>query len=84
MSKNEKYTYTACKTIVFHCQIWKFVTFLLPSSFWLLKFPIIILTRGASSKNYHIAQGVAFLPHILLVTCNAYARTSQRENDCNF
>ena len=40
MSKNEKCTCKACKTIVFHCQIRKFVTFLLPSSSWLLKFPI--------------------------------------------
>ena len=32
MSKNEKCTCRACKTIVFHYQICKFVTFLLPSS----------------------------------------------------
>ena len=41
MSKNEKCTCKACKTIVFHCQICKFVTFLLPSSSWLLKLPNI-------------------------------------------
>ena len=39
MSKDEKCTCKACKTTVFHCQICKFVTFLLPSSSWLLKFP---------------------------------------------
>ena len=39
MSKNEKCTCKACKTIVFHCQICKFVTFLLPSLWWLLKLP---------------------------------------------
>ena len=32
ISKNEKCTCRACKTIVFHCQICKFVTFLLPLS----------------------------------------------------
>ena len=39
MSKNEKCTCKACKTIVFHCQICKFVTFLLSSSLWLLQLP---------------------------------------------
>ena len=32
MFKNEKCTCTACKTVVFHYQICKYVTFLLPSS----------------------------------------------------
>ena len=41
MSTDEKYTYKACKTIVFHCQICKCVGFLLPLSSWLLKLPII-------------------------------------------
>ena len=36
MSKNEKCTCKACKNTVFHCQICKFVGFLLPSSSWLL------------------------------------------------
>ena len=39
MSKNENCTCKACKSIVFHCQICKFVTFLLPSSSWLRKLP---------------------------------------------
>ena len=39
MSKNEKCTCKACKTYVFHCQICKFVTFLLSSSLWLLQLP---------------------------------------------
>ena len=39
--ENEKCTCEACKIVVFHCQICKFVTFLLPSSSWLLKLPII-------------------------------------------
>ena len=41
MSKHEKCTCKACKNTVFHCQICKFVGFLLPSSSWLLKLPII-------------------------------------------
>ena len=40
MSKNEKRTCKACKTIVFHCQICKFMTLFLPSSSWLRKLPI--------------------------------------------
>ena len=40
MSKDEKCTCKACKNTVFHCQISKFVRFLLPSSSWLLKLPI--------------------------------------------
>ena len=39
MSKNETCTCKACKNTVFHCQICKFETFLLPSSSWLLKLP---------------------------------------------
>ena len=37
MSIEEKSTCKACKNTVFHCQICKFVGFLLPSSSWLLK-----------------------------------------------
>ena len=37
MSKDEKCTCKACKNTVFHCQICKYVEFLLPSSSWLLK-----------------------------------------------
>ena len=40
MSKNEKCTCKACKNTVFHCQICKFVGFLLPFSSWLLKLTI--------------------------------------------
>ena len=35
--KNEKCTCKACKNTVFHCQLCKFVGFLLPLSSWLLK-----------------------------------------------
>ena len=37
MSKDEKCTCKACKNTVFHCQICKFVGFLLPLSSWLLQ-----------------------------------------------
>ena len=40
MSNIEKCTCKACTNTVFHCQICKFVGFLLPSSSWLLKLPI--------------------------------------------
>ena len=46
MSIDEICTCKACKNIVFHCQICKFVGFLLPSSSWLLKLPI------AETKSY--------------------------------
>ena len=40
----------ACKTAVFHCQICKFVTFLLPTSSWLLKLPYTVrLTPSVGS-----------------------------------
>ena len=39
LSKDENCTCKACKNTVFHCQICKFVGFLLPSSSWLLKLP---------------------------------------------
>ena len=47
MSKDEKCTCKACKITVFHCQICKFVGFLLPSSSWLLKLPTIFLRTYA-------------------------------------
>ena len=54
MSKIEKCTCKACKNTVFHCQICKFVGFLLPSSSWLLKLPNIGLntrTRALPSNR---------------------------------
>ena len=55
MSKNEKYTYKACKTVVhFHCEICTFVTFLLPSSSWLLKLP----THSLSHRVIEFATDV--------------------------
>ena len=41
MSKDEICTCKACKNTVFNCQICKFVGFLLPSSSWLLKLPLM-------------------------------------------
>ena len=53
MSKDEKCTCKVCKNTVFHCQICKFVGFLLPSSSWLLKLPILIslIKRNAAPKR---------------------------------
>ena len=48
--KNENCTCKACKTIVFHYQICKFVTFLLPSSSCLLKLP----TDGTLSREHRL------------------------------
>ena len=41
MSKDDKCTCKACENTIFHCQICKFVGFLLPSSSWLLKLPSV-------------------------------------------
>ena len=59
MSKDEKCTCKACKNTVFHCQICKFVGFLLSSSSWLLKLPIsseskrLTLKPKSGGKNTH-------------------------------
>ena len=55
MSKNEKCTCKACKTIVFHCQICKFVTFLLQSSLLLPGFHIVVsVVRKKSIRQLQI------------------------------
>ena len=56
MSKNEKCTCKACKTFVFHCQMRKFMSFLLPSSSWLLnKRPNILLAMiNITSPNWSL------------------------------
>ena len=51
MSKDEKCTCEACKNTVFHCQICKFETFLLPSSSWLLKLPNVRTTKATTVLN---------------------------------
>ena len=54
MFKIEKCTCKACRNTVFHCQICKFVTFLVPSSSWLLKLSNIVgssIVRSASSVS---------------------------------
>ena len=51
MSKDEKCTCKACKNPVFHCQICKFVGFLLPSSSWLLKLPHEVVPRSQSRRE---------------------------------
>ena len=49
MSKIEKCPCKACTNTVFHCQICKFVVFLLPSSSWLLKLPTHLMTVKAAA-----------------------------------
>ena len=51
MSKDEKCTCKACKTIVFYCRIWKFVGFLLLSLSWLLKLPIPRLWKARTHNS---------------------------------
>ena len=46
MSKDDNCTCKACKNTVFHCQICKFVGFLLPSSSCLLKLPDNCVVEG--------------------------------------
>ena len=59
MSKNEKCTCKAWKSIVFHCQICKFVTFLLPLSPWLRKLPTMRSQRTIT-KNKTLRLRVQF------------------------
>ena len=56
MSKNEKCTCKACKNTIFHCQICKFVGFLLPSSSWLLKLPNSLLKRASFAQLTRATQ----------------------------
>ena len=51
MSKNDKCTSKACKNTVFHCQICKFVGFLLSSSSWLLKLPKVTCEKQFKSSS---------------------------------
>ena len=53
--QNEECTCKACKNTVFHCQICKFVGFLLPSSSCLLKLPI-------TSKTCCVSQWIVIYP----------------------
>ena len=60
MSKDEKCTCKACKNTVFHCQICKFVGFLLPSSSWLLMLPSIHDDNGnddATNQEFDWSNG---------------------------
>ena len=51
--KDERCTCKACKNTVFHCQICKFVGFLLPPSPWLLKIPNRELTQPRRQQERH-------------------------------
>ena len=58
MSKDEICSCKACKNTVFHCQICKFVGFLLPSSSWLLKLPIIEIQRNRFPRLVTHVSGI--------------------------
>ena len=59
--KNEICTCKACKNTIFHYQICKFVGFLLPSSSWLLKLPIIIGSlRSTTRLQRNVAKNCKF------------------------
>ena len=75
MKKNKECTCKACKTIVFRCQICKFVGLLLPSSSWLLKLPI-----GHFGK-YH--NTLCLSPQILHKHCFQFLLGLTRENKNN-
>ena len=76
MFKKEKCTCKACNTIVFHWQICKFVTFLLPSSSGLLKLLITItnqIQRTRTTCLCHLPAGV--LREGQDLTSSAFERT---------
>ena len=54
----------ACKNTAFHCQIYKFVGFLLPSSSWLLKLPIVLQRTARSYFKVNAAGAVRLLFNI--------------------
>ena len=60
MSKDEKCTCKACKNTVFHCQICRFVRFLLPSSSWLLKLPNVFLIQLGYSGDFNALLCLTF------------------------
>ena len=64
--KNEKCTCKACKTTVFHCQISKLVTFLLPSSSWFLKFPNVFENVNVFGYQSTLARWSLYLRRLNL------------------
>ena len=71
MFRNEKCTCKACKTTVFHCQICKFLTFLLLASAWLLKLPIRsdegLMLLGYLLDTYFDTRLSYFIAHQLVL-----------------
>ena len=85
MSKDEICTCKACKNTVFHCQICKFVGFLLPSSSWLLKLPNcrnaklhFQMTFSLPSPSYLLKQPRSGSP-ICLIRSMITDRTGRRK-----
>ena len=70
---DEKCMCKACKNTVFHCQICKFMGFLMLSSSWLLKLPITFTStvkyvRMPSEKNHEKMTSNCYLCLCALVT----------------
>ena len=80
MSKDEKWTCKACKNTVFHCQICKFVGFLLLSSSWSLKLPNMSSKLLTVIQDYFIccvetlaSQGIIrfeLYPYVITSRCD--------------
>ena len=77
-----------CKTIVFHRQVCKFETFLLPSSSWLLKLP-----NGAESGSLALRNSKTSLPDLVTLSAlppfytqalNGVLEVSFVHRQCNF
>ena len=73
--RNETCTCKACKTIVLHFQIWKFVTFLLPSSSCLLKLPTVFPSKELLLYGLVTKALFAFWPFdVLWVSSNEHSQ----------
>ena len=63
--KNENCTCKACKTTSFHCEICNLVTFLAPSSSWLLKLPVMVPTTAAVVRSTILGKRSSRLLHVV-------------------
>ena len=78
MFKNDKCTCKACRTIVFHRQICKFRTFLLPSSSWFLKGRLHARAKVARirQKLERFQQFLQRNSELLSVPCRVHRRVN--------
>ena len=81
MSKSEKCTCKACKTTVFHCQICKFLTFLLPSSSWLLRLHCVVYkVRSKWTGSRVLEANIENKIFTLTVMCSHYRKALKFQN----